>query len=285
MSFAMKQLQNASMARTTLDQWRPNYQETLPALTRRSSLVQSASSLSSPESMLSDTSSRSSRASSISSVASSNCALPQPRLAVQATRRCANMQLSGIKENAQPDIRSPSVARDFSWDSYTSSPECLSGNAHDYYHKAAKAHPPPQRSVKLPITHDLSDQEAAEGLRDLALNRQRTYVQPLPNPNRKRERPISMELQQTVRAMITPHCLGNFTNQQRDYEDDGTVLPDARVADSFLLCENLKLPELKGLANGKSSMSNEGDCTGRKRVCCGEERPMMTGPGMWAGII
>lgn len=285
MSFAMKQLQNASMARTTLDQWRPSYQETIPGSNRRSSLGLSASSSSSPESMMSDTSSRSSRASSISSVASSNCALPQPRLAVQATRRCANMQLSGIKENERPATRSPSVVRDSSWDAFTSSPDCFSGGPHDYYHKAAKAHPQSQRNVKLPITHDLSDQEAAEGLRDLALNRQRTLAQPQPTLLRKRERPISMELQQTVCAMITPRCLGDIANQQRDYEDDGTVLPDARVADSFLLCENLKLPEFKGLANGRGTVTRENDYTGRKRVCCVEERPVMAGPGMWTGVI
>ena len=285
MSFAMKQLQSASMARTTLDQWRPNYQETLPGSNRRSSLGLSVSSSSSPESMMSDSSSRSSRASSISSVASSNCALPQPRLAVQATRRCANMQLSGIKENERPITRSPSVVRGSSWDAYTSSPDCFSGGTHGYYHKAAKANPQTPCNAKLPITHDLSDQEAAEGLRDLALNRQRTLTQPQPTLLRKRERPISMELQQTVHAIVTPRCIGDITKQQRGYEDDGTVLPDVRVADSFLLCENLKLPELKGLANGRGTMARENEYTGSKRVCCVEERPVMVGPGMWTGII
>ena len=143
------------------------------------------------------------------------------------------MQLSGIKENERPVVRSPSVVRDSCLDMYTSSPDCFNGGTQDYYHKSAKAHPQTQRNIKLSITHDLSDQEAAEGLRDLALNRQRTFAQPQPTLIRKRERPISMELQQTVRAMITPRCLGDITNQQRGYEDDGTVLPDARVADSF----------------------------------------------------
>ena len=108
MSQTMRQIQEASLARSTLDhtsEWKPRVSHGFPTLDRRTSLTTSASSMSSPESMsdvltqFSDASSRPSRSSSISSVASSNCAPPQPtRLAVQATRRCANMQLNGLTE-------------------------------------------------------------------------------------------------------------------------------------------------------------------------------------------
>ena len=283
MSFAMKQVQNTSMTRTTLDLWKNGQQENFLTTARRSSLAQSVSLLSSPEAMVSDTSSRSSRSSSISSVASSTCALSQPSLAVQATRRCAKMQLSGIKENARTMVYSPSTKGDLSWDAYNSSPDSLTGS-NNLYHKMSEACLQPQSSVPLPFTHDLSDQEAAEGLRDLALNRQR-YL-PYPSIVRKRERPCSTELSlhQSVRDLITPHCLGDISNSKQRNGDDGTVLEDAKIADSFLLRENLRLPKLKGLEFGRAAIPRDGE--NRKRVCCVEARATMpTGPGMWQGIL
>ena len=55
---------------------------------------------SSPDSM-SDVSGYPSRSSSISSVASSNCALPEPCLAVGVMRRCANMKMSTLPDSLQ----------------------------------------------------------------------------------------------------------------------------------------------------------------------------------------
>lgn len=116
MSYAMAHIQNSCLARSTLDnphQWKLNAPAPFPTSARRSSLARSASSMSSPESMISDVSSRSSRSSSISSVASSICALPPPRLAVQARRRCANMQLCGLREENQRPVV---VDDDMSWE-------------------------------------------------------------------------------------------------------------------------------------------------------------------------
>lgn len=283
MSFAMKQVQTTSMTRATLDSWKTGQQENFPTMARRSSLAQSVSLLSSPEAMVSDTSSRSSRSSSISSVASSTCALSQPSLAVQATRRCAKMQLSGIKENVRTIDSSPFANGDLYWDAYSSSPDSLVGS-NNLYHKMSNACLQPQSNVHLPITHDLSDQEAAEGLRDLALNRQRHL--PYPSIIRKRERPYSTDLplQQNVRNLITSRCLGDITNSKQKNGDDGTVLTDTKIADSFLLRENLRLPKLKGCEYGRTAVPKDGE--NRKRVCCIEARATMpTGPGMWQGIL
>ena len=283
MSFAMKQVQNTSMTRTTLDPWKSNQQENFPTTARRSSLAQSTSSSSSPEPMVSDTSSRSSRSSSISSVASSTCALTQPSLAVQATRRCAQMQLSGFKENTRTVVRSPLATGDMSWDGYGSSPDSLTGT-HKLYHKISKTCLRTQSNVHALAGHDLSDQEAAEGLRDLALNRQRHL--PQPQIIRKRERPCStdLSLQQNVREQITPRCLSDVTNSKKKDGDDGIVLTDSKLADSFLLRENLRLPILKGCEYARTAIPRDGE--NRKRVCCVEERPMISmGPGIWEGIL
>ncbi|MCJ1256102.1 hypothetical protein MMC24_003922 [Lignoscripta atroalba] len=294
MSVAMVQAQSACVARTTLDSWRVAPQEAFPASCRRSSLAHSVSSFSSPESMVSDVSARSSRSSSISSVASSTCALPQPRLAVQATRRCANMQLTGIKENSRPIIRSPSDGAETSWEAFNSSPDSYPCPGQDYF----KAQSQSRRSVTT--YHDTSDQEAAEGLRDLALNRQRTLPQLNIQPqNRKRERPASMDfsLQQNVRDLITSRCLGDITTSNSSKNgDDGTVLQDNKLADSFLLGGNFKSPELTAtLSHVRLPLAKDG--TARKRACCaGEQVPslnasmtmqrgLMTGPGMWKGIL
>ena len=293
MSVAMAQVQSACLARTTLDSWRPVSQEVFPTSCRRSSLAPSvSSSFSSPESMISEVSSRSSRSSSISSVASSTCALPQQRLAVQATRRCANMQLAGIKENGRPMIRSPLDGADISWEAWSSSPESYSYITQEYSKKAVHS------NANTTTYLDTSDQEAAEGLRDLALNRHRT----LPQPNvqacgHKRERPesIDLSLQYTVRNLIAPRCLGDITNRNAS-EDDGTVLLDKNIADSFVLRENLKLPELSAmLGNVRLPLAKDGSA--RKRACCASQlverlnastpvhNGLTTGPGMWEGVL
>ncbi|QSS59449.1 hypothetical protein I7I51_08884 [Histoplasma capsulatum] len=120
---AMSQARSICAQRTALDS-RPNctFNKTAPTETysnlgRRSSLARSASSTSSPESMISDVpslassssrSSRSSRSSSISSVASGTCAPAQPRLAMRATRRCANMQNYSLAAPAAKEYRKTS---------------------------------------------------------------------------------------------------------------------------------------------------------------------------------
>ncbi|MCJ1405296.1 hypothetical protein MMC11_008523 [Xylographa trunciseda] len=305
MSYAMKQVNSTSMARTTIDTWptsacpsaSTSSTRPFPTSSRRSSLARSASSISSPDSMVSDLSSRSSRSSSISSVASSTCALPQPRLAVQATRRCANMQLVGIKEcckTAEPSPPELGVA----WDGYTSSPMSYAIGPKESYLRELPVAAPPRSSLPA-----FSDQDAAEGLRDLALNRQYRTLPPLTvasNPlhaNRKRERPGSISdssLHQTVRSLLQTRTFSDITNRSTSMNvDDGTVLVDARVAESFVLLPNFKLPQLSSTSYASDSNGNA-----RKRACYMEEIrsgfgsegraevPMpSTGPGMWDGIL
>ena len=279
MSYAMAQIKTTCLARSTLDnpqQGKPNAPAPFPTSSRRSSLARSASTFSSPESMISDVSTRSSRSSSISSVASSNCALPPPSLAVQATRRCANMQLCGLKEESKRPFSTEDDG--FSWEAFSASPESFR-----YQSKHA-----------LPLTHhSASTREAAAALRDLALNRQPTPPQCLttPRPTKclKRARPNSVDLsvQSAVRDALAPRCLGDVTNikKARKIEEDGTVLPDAKVADSFLLSGQMdkKKPELSR------------DGLPRKRTCAGsdrggrEEARMMQkvvarDPGMWGQV-
>ena len=257
MSYAMAQIKTSCLARSTLDnphQWKPNPPAPFPTSARRASLAKSASAFSSPESMISDVSTRSSRSSSISSVASSNCALPPPRLAVQATRRCANMQLCGLKEENTGPI--PTEEDRLSWEAFSASPESF------YDHQL--------KSAVLTTHHSASTREAAAALRDLALNRQPTPPQPLstPRPTKclKRARPNSVDLsvQSAVRDAIAPRCLGDITNMKkaRKSEDDGTVLPDAKLADSFLLPSQID--------KRKPALSRDG--LPRKRTCAGSDR-------------
>ena len=275
MSYAMAQIQNNCLARSTLDnphQWKPNAPAPFPTSARRSSLARSASTFSSPESMISDVSTRStrsSRSSSISSVASSNCALLPPRLAIQATRRCANMQiLCGVKEENQRPVTEDDGT---SW-------------------KPFSAHGHQPNDVPISTHHSASTREAAVALRDLALNRQCTPPQPRSAKGLKRARPNSVDLsiQSAVRDIIAPRCLGDITNTKkaRKNEEDGTVLPDARVADSFLLSNHVD--------KKKPALSRDG--LPRKRTYAGsdrggrEEARMMQkvvtrGSGMWEEIL
>ena len=281
MSYAMAQIQTSCLARSTLDnphQWKPNAPAPFPTSARRSSLARPASTFSSPESMISDVSTRSSRSSSISSVASSNCALPPPKLAVQATRRCANMQLCGVKEENQR----PVITEDdrLSWEAFSASPEGIPGDQ-PYYNPTSSQ-------------HSASTREAAVALRDLALNRQHTPPQsqttPRPVKCLKRARPDSLDLsvQSAVRDIIAPRSLGDITNikKARKHEEDGTVLPDAKVADSFLLSSRID--------KRKPALSRDG--LPRKRTCAGsdrggrEEARMMqkvvaSGPGIWEQVL
>lgn len=280
MSYAMAHIKTSCLARSTIDnphQWKPNPPASFPTSARRASLAKSASTVSSPESMISDFSTRSSRSSSISSVASSNCALPPPRLAVQATRRCANMQLCGLKEeNKRP---SPMEDDGLSWEAFSASPESF----HNHQTKSAV----------LSTHHSASTREAAAALRDLALNRQPTPPQPLSTPRparclkRARHNSVDLSVQSAVRDAIAPRCLGDITNMEkaRKIENDGTVLPDAKLADSFLLPGQTD--------KRKPALSRDG--LPRKRTCAGsdrggrEEARMMQkvvarDPGMWKQV-
>lgn len=312
MSIAMAQVQNNCLARSTLDNpnfWKPTLTETFPTSARRSSLARSSSTLSSPESMISDVSTRSSRSSSISSVASA-CAPLQPRLAVQATRRCANMKLACWKENGRPFCRlSPSD--ETSWDG-SDSPDAVSTTEGDYFTRPQQ----PELAVKTPCdfgsVHNASTQEAAAALRDLALNRQRVLPCPSVSNSRKREHPPSgsfdgsdpgqnlasvgptvsvqsrkrerdstdLSVQATVRDLIAPRCLGDVTNGISG-EDDGMVLPDDRLADSFMV------PKDDAAVLNKMKMQSR-ESSPRKRACGRYEARQFkraARPGMWEGIL
>ncbi|MCJ1278703.1 hypothetical protein MMC21_006520 [Puttea exsequens] len=323
MCYAMTQIHKGSMARSTLDNphsWKPNAPAPFPRPERRSSLAQSTSTFSSPESMVSDVTSRSSRSSSISSVASSNCALPPPRLAVQATRRCANMQLCGRKEACETAAmiydtnpweeligrqklpgyedgfqRPVTAVEERRWGGLTSSPQSISGT---------------------PTQHNASTREAAAALHDLELSRHCLAPTPQPTPrpqtSRKRSRPQSIDLsvQACVRDEIAPRCLDDVTNmQQRNNENDSIVLRDAKVADSFLVLKTenakpvLNTVDVNFLNSCKEKPATSRDGLPRKRACAGSDRggrdearmvqklmkekmlDGMKGPGMWDGII
>lgn len=329
MSIAMAQVQSNCLARSTLDNpnfWKPALTATFPTSARRSSLARSTSTLSSPESMISDVSTRSSRSSSISSVASSACAPSQPRLAVQATRRCANMKLACPKANGRHLVRlSPSD--EASWDGLSDSPDAISTTEGDYFTR--RCQPQPEVIAKAPCdyvsTHNSSTQEAAAALRDLALNRHRVLPCPSAVSNsRKREYPLTevvdgisdpsqsvaasgstnasshsrkrerdsadLSVQATVRDLIAPRCLGDITNG-RSGEDDGIVLPDDRLADSFMVPK-------EAAVLGKTSRAMPSKASSPRKRACGIggsrheasrfNRLMMeraARPGMWEGII
>ncbi|KAL8679078.1 MAG: hypothetical protein Q9186_004618 [Xanthomendoza sp. 1 TL-2023] len=311
MSIAMEQAQYVCTARMTLDNpnpsWRPVLPQPFPISARRSSLARSGSSVSSPESMISDVSSRSSRSSSISSVASSTCALPLSRpggLAAQATRRCANMQLSGIKEaqtSMEPALLESPTGYETSWEALmagkvtSASPSMSAGG------EANEIAKPVQPTLLSMLNCTASAHEAATALQDLALNLQSRPRPPISRPvqSRKRARQMSMDLgtQEAVRDLIAPRCPANGVNGNRKNEDEGTVLPDGNVADSFLVPKSGERQVNGGLKENtlKSMLAKEGP---RKRTCGNAgnqeayrlgrlvaERAIQPRPGMWEGVI
>ena len=289
MSYAMSHLQKSCLARSTLDN--PNQLKQNLAST-----VRPVSSVSSPESMVSDNSSRSSRSSSISSIAS-NCTLPPPNLAVQATRRCAKMQLNDLKEENQ----NPSEGLQL-WLMRRSSMK----QAYLEQHKHNVN--PNEAECLLSGNEDTREVAAAAALRDLSLNYQTppplpTAV-PRPQKGRKRSRPNSMDLsvQSSVRELVAPRCLGDVTNKPSERNKaNSTVLQDTIYADSFLV-PKLEKPRLSSShSHSHSKPVLSGECLPRKRTCAGsdrggkeqarlmmymlKERESMPGPGMWEGII
>lgn len=317
MSIAMEQAQNACTARMTLDNptpsWRPVLPQPFPTSARRTSLARPSSSGSSPESMISDVSSRSSRSSSISSIASSACALPPSRpggLAAQATRRCANMQLCGIKEcqvSMEPAILRSSPEDQATWEALmaskgiSASPTTTSAaySSQDVLQSEELAKPAPYSIMSCTA----SAHEAATALQDLALNHQYNLPQPVPRPakSRKRERPISVDLsgcvQSCVREMIAPRCLADLTNGiRRNVNDSTNILPDGKVADSFLVprlsghqaataLENKLKPMLTKDGPRKRTCGNVGKQEAQRIGRLVSERAIQPGPGMWDGII
>lgn len=325
MSIAMAQAQTNSLARSTLDNpnfWKPTLPEPFPTSARRSSLAQSVYSVSSPESMISDSSARSSRSSSISSVASSSCTLPQARLAVQATRRCANLKLASRKDSYRGFVRL-SPGEDTPWEGLTASPDQIEN---DYFSRPIRYNSKPEgkTSSDSGSTPSASTREAAAALRDLALNhlvlplpagmsnsrkRERSHSVQLADQDsnilestmnasyalsRKRERMLSSELsvQANVRELIAPRCVNDVsTSIRRGSEDDGIVLLDTRLADSFLV------PEIINFKPKSFGVVTASPITPRKRACCAtdnnaeessriidhllEERALKPPPGMW----
>ncbi len=232
MGYAMAQVNSNCLARSTLDnphEWAQYVPAShlLSMPPRQSPSAKSASSISSkssPESVVSDNSSRSSRSSSISSVASSNCALPPPSLAVQATRRCANMQLCGLKKEQQRPAnfeydrgfeksaamesnRTPVASRGLL---SSSSPTELAPRVHDrrLWEEYSETKRLDRENsieflshfVKQSETSSVSAHEAAAALQDLAQSHPHHHSHPPPPPARprpqrhdKRPRPNSMD--------------------------------------------------------------------------------------------
>ncbi|KAL8773449.1 MAG: hypothetical protein Q9209_001552 [Squamulea sp. 1 TL-2023] len=308
MSLAMEQAHSACMARTTLDNpnpsWRPPLPKAFPTSARRSSLARSSSLASSPESMISDVSSRSSRSSSISSVASSLCAPPLSKpggLAAQATRRCANMQLSGIKEiqaPAHPAVPKSPEDDELTWEAFRAGQHISASPCKSAEYESNYIATPVQPGL---MNSTVSAHEAATVLQALALNHRAPHAQPTSRPKqcRKRDRPLSMDLgnQDSVRGHITPRYLAELPNGIRRNEDDSTVLPDGKVADSFLVPKAVESQVNGGLKENKPKpmLAKEGP---RKRTCGNaakqeadrigrlvDERAMQPRPGMWDGII
>lgn len=290
----MAQIQSSCIARTAMDRCPLASTNTItnrdyfPTIARRSSLAQSTtSSASSPESMVSDVSSRSSRSSSISSVASSACAPgSQTRLAIQATRRCANLQqLPGpMKEYRRNGsvVATPTDEKTYASD-YFSSPESYAGpivtiNVPDLSNITLST---PRSTSPLANLHPAA-KEAAQSLCDLSqqIQTSKSSQGPTASQRRKRSRPSSSDLshtlQQNVRELMTLNALTN--------EDNGTVLPDSRHADSFVFDQ--RNAELIRPSPASKAMGS------RKRACCGEEvsklardQLSMARPGMWEGIL
>ncbi|KAL8668399.1 MAG: hypothetical protein Q9168_006970 [Polycauliona sp. 1 TL-2023] len=307
MSIAMEQAQKASMARATLDPLNPPWRSTLPKhfpTFARPSLLARSNSLSSPETpetMVSDRSSRCSRSSSISSV-SSSCSLPPPKpggLAAQAARRCANRKLSDIRESTASAYCQPTVLHSLTENAKSREPWLGK--------KGTSASP------DMPIVYSgnysgkslgqesMSSTAAVEHAAAVVLSNLGLGHQPRggactmrPAQSRKRSRTSSMDLgvQESVRDLTNSRCLGQLPNGMRGSGDDGTVLPDGKVADSFLVPKMRECHVNGGLKENQAKSikgANEGS---RKRPCGNASRHglmrgpgLLSGPGMWDGII
>lgn len=108
---------------------------------------------------------------------------------------------------------------------------------------------------------------------------------------------MDLGVQDSVRDLTIPRYLGELPNGIRRNEDDSTVLPDGKVADSFLVPKAGECQVKEGLKENqvKSMLAKEGP---RKRSCGNasrheaarlgrivHERSLQPRPGMWEGII
>ncbi|EDN04919.1 predicted protein [Histoplasma mississippiense (nom. inval.)] len=240
---AMSQARSICAQRTALDS-RPNctFNKTAPTETysnlgRRSSLARSASSTSSPESMISDVpslassssrSSRSSRSSSISSVASGTCAPAQPRLAMRATRRCANMQNYSLAAPAAKEYRKTS-----SFTSLLRASASSSGALPRSFHL----------SSSHAISHPTNNNTAANSSAPPSKPSTPSTTTITTRTSRKRSRTPSNDfaLHTTVREELLSFSSSSPSSLHtlRSNEDDGNtvVAPDTQVADSFLVSQ------------------------------------------------
>ena len=276
MSCAMAEIRKQEFARTTLDnpcEWRPRLPKPISSSTRRSSLARSVSSVSSPESALSEASfARPSRSSSISSVASSNsAALSQPRLAVQATRRFASMQLGGSKEEGPKAIEPTQGCGSLAY----SNPGLCDQSHRQILEVMPSGHTGQCDPRK---NRDRSTHEAATALRDLVLNKQlsspssnpcQTTPRVIPSRSLKRSRPTSIDLSSTVLQTSVCDLIASSD------VDDCMVLSDENAADSFLLhgkesTRAISRSALDTTKQLKPSMCREG--FPRKRTCAGSDR-------------
>ena len=317
MGGAMRQIQAMAMSRSAVDTWpQPsahavfvNRKFTNPP-SRRSSLAPSITSIiSSPESMISDTSSqssqssqssRSSRASSISSLASSVGALaqqplPPQRLAVQATRRCAELQqmLAASHLNAKelPSACQPQppaymghvaptprtcVAAPLTIHTGSAEGDPLSSPLGPYCGA-------PESFLRGSCAKPLTPPEDAETAAALALHTLASghSDRPAPRragtlPHRKRERPLStadpnLALHASVRENLhAPAAAGTGGAD--------AVAPDNALADSIFLAAadiDERRPRtavrLSSAPHGPTRAASGSRDGARKRVCCAQE--------------
>ncbi|KAL7621131.1 PHO85 cyclin-5 [Parahypoxylon ruwenzoriense] len=256
MGFAMAQAANVS-ASHNLDRW-PGSISSSPqsyVSTRRSSLANSISTVSSPESMISD-SSRTSRSSSISS-ASSLVSAPSTKLDVQA--RCRYAKLCGERYNLRPAIAS--VPEDYEENCITSSPESYTGTVgKDFV----------QMSLETPLArggYEMDDAtSAAHALQELHNYHIRTNTQPRPGPKlgAKRSRPSSMDnsLQENVREMLNSNYYGLVEKEWPDALIHGRVSTDP----------------------GSQQTPVQASNGGRKRVCCSSDARSYVIPTMHPAV-
>lgn len=98
---------------------------------------------------------------------------------------------------------------------------------------------------------------------------------------------MDLSLQQNVRDLIAPKTLGDMSNHSQN-GDDGTVVPDPRLADSFLVSKDLKYSHRPKLAPSSKDASRKRPCRGEEAVRLDKLRKealRMPGPGMWDGIL
>ncbi|KIW09323.1 uncharacterized protein PV09_00232 [Verruconis gallopava] len=284
-SSAMSQLQNACVARSTVDyNWsnKPYHGlETYQLSGRRPSLqsISGSSLTSSPESMISDNSSvsRSSRASSISSASSlcsaNACAPTSVKLNRLATLRCAGLPCPMLTSQALPTHREPGT---------------------DYY-GSYTIKPLMNESMSSP---DVEELKLSDEVPTVLPIRQREQQQDSPSKGRKRGRSsVDLSLHQNVREFLGSNA--------RSYLADPItcIISDSATAEPSVFLQSpcpsgMKTPTCpeytaKALQSPARSIPERRlpiqKDLGRKRACCASEAGNVMsftgGPGMWSGIL